>query len=132
MVKLAEVPLRNVVYSFNPRSSDTQKSRAIIMARTTKAVGENAPAFQTRANKSTIDFMGWQSFPKVVRARWRREALHPQPGCWHNISTGRFCAKENLPYRGLRSRPGGIPHHGKSRPPGRPSPWNRRSPQTRE
>src|SRR5260221_14321257 len=118
MVKLAEVPLRNVVYSFNPRSSDTQKSRAIIMARTTKAVGENAPAFQTRANKSTIDFMGWQSFPKMGSGRWRREALHPPPGCWHNISTARFCAQQNLPHRGRRSRRGGIPQPGKTRPQG--------------
>ena len=57
MLRLAEVPLRNVVYSRNPRSSEPQKSTVMMAARTTKAIGEDASAFQTHRKSLKIVFI---------------------------------------------------------------------------
>src|SRR5512133_543484 len=103
--RLAEVPLRNVVYSRKPNISETEKSTVMITARTRKAVGEDGSDFQTRTNNSKRAFTGWPSFPKGVRARSHTRALHLRPGYWRSISTGHSCAMETRPYRGLRSGP---------------------------
>src|SRR5712691_12448303 len=81
----AEVPLRNVVYSRRPRSSELLKSTVIMMARMTKAVGENGGAFHRLCENPRKRFMGGRSFPKVVRALSHKEARHRRPDCWRSI-----------------------------------------------
>jgi len=57
MLRLAEVPLRNVVYSLKPNASDKPKSIVSKTARVTKAVAENGPALQQHLTNRKQPFM---------------------------------------------------------------------------